>query len=316
MNPEILKKLSQITEEEQEILDGRSDIDRSLYMDGSRDVISGEKLLDKGKLIAIRPHTRFIAFPEHTHDYVEMVYMCRGSTTHIVNGERFRLETGELLMLGQNARQQIEAAGEEDVAVNFIVRPEFFSSVLPVLGEEETPLRHFILECLRGENESGYLLFHVAEILPVQNLIENLLYTMMEDIPNRRSILQLTMGLLFVQLLNHTQTLSFSSGEQEAVMTVLRYIEEHYMDGSLTEVAEGLHYELHSLSRLVHQKTGKNYTELLHEKRLSQATWFLNNTDWNVDEIARAVGYENMTYFHRLFRERFGVSPRQYRNCK
>ncbi len=316
MNPEILKKLSQITEEEQEILDGRADIDRSLYMDGSRDVISGEKLLDKGKLIAIRPHTRFIAFPEHTHDYVEMVYMCRGSTTHIVNGERLRLETGELLMLGQNARQQIEAAGKDDVAVNFIVRPEFFSSVLPVLGEEETPLRRFILACLRGENESGYLLFHVAEILPVQNLIENLLFSMMEDIPNRKSILQLTMGLLFVQLLNHTQTLSFSSGEQEAVMTVLRYIEEHYMDGSLTEIADRLHYELHSLSRLVHQKTGKNYTELLQEKRLSQATWFLHNTDWNVDEIARAVGYENMTYFHRLFRERFGVSPRQYRNCK
>ena len=316
MNAEILKKLSLITEEEQEILDGRADIDRSLYMDGSRDVISGEKLLDKGKLIAIRPHTRFIAFPEHTHDYVEMVYMCQGSTAHIVNGERFRLEAGELLMLGQNARQQIEAAGKEDVAVNFIVRPEFFSSLLPMLGEEETPLRRFIVACLRGENESGYLLFHVSEILPIQNLIENLLYTMLEDIPNRRSIMQLTMGLLFVQLLNHTQTLSFFSGEQEAVITVLRYVEEHYRDGSLSEIAEQLHYELHSLSRLIRQKTGKNYTDLVQEKRLSQTVWFLNNTDWNIDEIARAVGYENMTYFHRLFREHFGMSPRKYRNCK
>ena len=316
MNAEILKKLSLITEEEQEILDGRADIDRSLYMDGSRDVISGEKLLEKGKLIAIRPHTRFIAFPEHTHDYVEIVYMCQGSTAHIVNGERFRLEAGELLMRGQNARQQIEAAGKEDVAVNFIVRPEFFSSLLPMLGEEETPLRRFIVACLRGENESGYLLFHVSEILPIQNLIENLLYTMLEDIPNRRSIMQLTMGLLFVQLLNHTQTLSFFSGEQEAVITVLRYVEEHYRDGSLSEIAEQLHYELHSLSRLIRQKTGKNYTDLVQEKRLSQTVWFLNNTDWNIDEIARAVGYENMTYFHRLFQEHFGMSPRKYRNCK
>ena len=70
MNAEILRRLSAVSGEEREILDGRSHIDRSLYMDGSRDVISGEKLLEKGKLIAIRPHTRFIAFPEHTHDYV------------------------------------------------------------------------------------------------------------------------------------------------------------------------------------------------------------------------------------------------------
>ena len=86
MRETILAKLSGITEEEQEILRGRKAIDRSLYMDGSRDVISGEKLLEKGKLIAVRPHTRFIAFPEHTHDYVEIVYMCAGETRHTVNG--------------------------------------------------------------------------------------------------------------------------------------------------------------------------------------------------------------------------------------
>ena len=109
MNDRIVQRLSAVTEEEREILEGRSHIDRSLYMDGSRDVISGEKLLEKGKSVAIRPHTRFIAFPEHTHDYVEMVYMCAGETRHIVNGKPLTLRQGELLMLGQNARQQIEA---------------------------------------------------------------------------------------------------------------------------------------------------------------------------------------------------------------
>ena len=54
----------------------------------------------------------------------------------------------------------------------------------------------------------------------------------------------------------------------------------------------------------------------MQEKRLSQAAWLLRNTERNVDEIARAVGYENMTYFHRLFRDRYGQSPRAYRICK
>ena len=316
MDAVILKRLSSITSEEREILGGRSHIDRSIYMDGSRDVISGEKLLERGKLIAIRPHTRFIAFPEHTHDYVEMVYMCQGETRHRVNGNAISLHQGELLMLGQNARQSIETAGEKDIAVNFIVRPAFFSGTLPFLGEEETPLRRFVVSCLTGENEAGYLLFHVAEILPVQNLIENLLFTLLEDVPNKRGILQMTMGLLFAQLMNHTEALQFETREQNSVISVLRYLEEHYRDGSLTEIADRLHYELPSLSRLIRQKTGKNYTELLQEKRLSQAAWLLRNTDKNVDEIANAVGYENISYFHRLFAARFGMSPKKYRDCK
>ena len=316
MDAALLTRLSAVTPEEERILRGEARIDRSLYMDGSRDVISGDKLLSPGKIITIRPHTRFIAFPEHTHDYVEMVYMCRGQTVHRVNGREIVLREGELLLLGQHARQSIAPASREDIAVNYIVRPAFFSATLPYLGEEETPLRRFIVGCLTGENETGCLHFQVSGVLPIQNLIENMLYTLTEDTPNKRGILQMTMGLLFAQLLNHSQSLQFASQDQNAVVAVLRYVEEHYRDGSLGEIAESLHYELSSLSRLIRQKTGRNYTELVQEKRLSQAAWLLRNTERNVDEIARAVGYENMTYFHRLFRDRYGQSPRAYRICK
>ena len=126
----------------------------------------------------------------------------------------------------------------------------------------------------------------------------------------------MTMGLLFAQLLNHTETLQFETPEQNAVLFVLRYLEENYREGSLSRAAELLHYELPSLSRLIRRKTGKNYTELLQEKRLSQAAWFLRNSNGKVDEIALAVGYENISYFHRLFAARFGCSPKKYRDVK
>ena len=255
MNRDLLRKLSAITEEESALLRGEKQIDRTLYMDAGRNVIAGSKLLSPGKIITIRPHTRFVAFPEHSHDYVEMVYMCAGETVHCVNGQEIRLKQGELLMLGQHAKQSIAPAGEKDVAVNIIVRPEFFSGTLPFLGEEETPIRRFVISCLTGENEAGYLLFHVAQLLPVQNLIENLLYTLMEETPNKRGIHQLTMGLLFAQLLNHTEALQFESDEQNTLLSVLRYLEENYREGSLTEAASLLHYELTSLSRLIRRKS-------------------------------------------------------------
>ena len=316
MDQRIIQHFSVITEEEKQFLSGGRQIDRTLYMDGSRDVISGDKLLEKGKQIAIRPHTRFVHFPEHTHDYVEMVYMCRGETTHLVNGTKIVLKQGELLMLGQHARQEIEPAGEEDIAVNFIVRPAFLQGILSFLGNEETPLRRFVLSCLSGNTETGYLYFRVAEVLPVQNLIENLLWTMIHDHANRRGVYQMTLGLLMAELLEHTDSLRFSSPEEETIVQALRYIEEHYRDGSLTELSQLTHYDFTALSRLIKSRTGKTYTDLIQEKRLSQAAWLLTNTGKRVDEIARLAGYENVSYFHRLFASRFGMSPRQYRICK
>ena len=313
MDKQILSILSAITHEEQQILDGRTKIDRSLYMDGSRDMITGKKLLSAGKQIAVRPHTRFIHFPEHTHDYVEMVYMCRGSTRHRINGTELTLQQGELLLLGQNARQEIYPAGREDIAVNFIVRPEFFSGTLDFLGNEETPLREFLVKALCGENPAGYLHFQVADVKTVQNLMENLLWTLISETQNRRSIHQLTMGLLFVQLLNHTDRLSASTPEQEMTVKVLRYIEENYVSGSLTEIAGQLHYDTAWLCREIHRRTGKTYTQLVQQKRLSQAAWLLKNTRQKVADIALSVGYENISYFHRIFTARYGQSPRQFR---
>jgi len=75
-----------------------------------------------------------------------------------------------------------------------------------------------------------------------------------------------------------------------------------------------LHYDLYSLSREIKRKTGKTYTLLVQEKRLAQAAFLLKNTDRTVDEIALAVGYENTSFFHRLFQKTYGMSPRHFRN--
>ena len=95
MDNEILNLLRPVTPEEREILDGKMSVNRDLYTSSQSFIIDSRKLLEKGQLIEIRPHTRFIHFPCHRHNYVEMVYMCAGSTTHIINGrEKVVLEEG------------------------------------------------------------------------------------------------------------------------------------------------------------------------------------------------------------------------------
>lgn len=314
MNNAILRDLKRITREEQAILDGRTSIDRDIYMQGQDNTINAQKLLSAGKLITIRPHTRFIHFPEHTHDYVEVVYMCAGETTHIVNGAEITLNQGELLFMNQRATHEVCKAREQDVAVNFIVLPEFFNSVLLSIGEEETPLRAFLVDCLCGQSTgAGYLHFQVADIVPIQNLIENLLFALLQETPNRQKVSQMTMALLFQQLMGHTETLATPNQEQATMVQVLAYVESNYAHGSLTALSRQLHYDLYSLSREIKRKTGRNYTQLVQQRRLAQAAFLLKNTDRNIDDIANAVGYENLGYFHRIFREAYGLSPRGYR---
>ena len=124
---------------------------------------------------------------------------------------------------------------------------------------------------------------------------------------------QLTMTLLFLHLMDHTGTLEMENQVQANIFKVLAYIETSYVNGSLTDLANSIHYNPYWLSREIKRKTGKTYTQLVQEKRLAQAAFLLRSTDQNVDDIAAAVGYENMGYFHRIFRNAYGVSPRSYR---
>ena len=89
---ELLKTLRAITPEEQALLASHTGIRREIYMDADSDVIDAKRLLRSGRLIALRPHTRFVHFPEHSHNYVEVVYMCAGSTTQIANGKQIVLK--------------------------------------------------------------------------------------------------------------------------------------------------------------------------------------------------------------------------------
>ena len=75
MDEKLLSKLSVITEEEQRILDGNGGVEKQLYTSGEEFTVDSARMLKDGQLIAVRPHTRFIRFPMHRHNYVEVVYV-------------------------------------------------------------------------------------------------------------------------------------------------------------------------------------------------------------------------------------------------
>jgi len=316
MHPEIVAMLSVVTEEERAILDGQQSINKEIYTKRKEMIVDCKKLLEKGKLIQLRPHTRFVHFPRHRHNYVEVIYMCKGSTTHIINGDKVVLEEGDMLFLNQNATQEILPAGRDDIAINFIVLPEFFNTAFTMMGEEENLLREFLVDSLgKGRHSASYLYFHVAKVLPIQNLVENMVWTLLYDQPNKRSSNQITMGLLVLQLQNHMDKMEVGDEQydREFAITVLNYIEGHYKDGTLRELADLMGGDIYWMSREIKKRLGKTYKELLQSKRMSQAGYLLSHSGIAVTDIIESVGYDNSSYFYRKFKERYGVSPKEYR---
>ena len=316
MRQDLLAHLKKITAEEQALLQGSGDIQQELYTSKTAFVVDSRNLLEKGRLIEIRPHTRFAYFPRHRHDYVEMVYMCGGSTTHIINGkERIELREGDLLFLNQTVYHEILAAGEDDIAVNFIILPAFFDRAITMI-ERENVLRDFLLSTLSSGSSSSYLHIPTKDIVPVQNLIENMIWTLVYQRHGTNTLNQTTMGLLFLNLSLFAERINQNDParrEQALVFSVLKYIESHYKSGTLADISASIQLPAYTVSRLLKRHTGLNFKELLQKRKLEQAVYLLANTPLTVDAIRENIGYDNSSYFFRCFKEKYGCSPADFR---
>ena len=100
------------------------------------------------------------------------------------------------------------------------------------------------------------------------------------------------------------------------VQAALKEITQNYREASLSNVARAYGVSLAYVSECVRAQTGRTYKELLQKHRMETAARLLRRSDMNIQQIITLVGYENTSYFYRLFHERYGLSPREYRQVR
>lgn len=317
MDVRILEFLEKITDEEKDILSGKK-LEKKLYTN-KKDfkIVESSKLLKSGDQITVRTHTRFIDFSEHKHDYVEAIYVLKGTITNIINGEEIQLKKGDLLFLNPHVLHSIKACNINDIAINFIIKPSFFDTTLSML-EEKNFITNFLIDTLKSNNTKGqFLLFKTENILPITNILENLIFSIItEKSFDEQSINKKLMGLLFMYLSNYTSLLKENSKinhEEVISKIILNYIETNYKNATLIEISEQLNLSISQLSRFIKNKFGKNFKDLLQNKRFQISIKLLEDTDLSISDIILNVGYENNSYFHRKFKEIYQMSPAEYR---
>ena len=102
--------------------------------------------------------------------------------------------------------------------------------------------------------------------------------------------------------------------EHREIETVKQYIYEHYDQELSTELlAEQVYLAPSYLSHIFKKETGQNLSKFIKALRMEKAKQMLEESHNKIVNISYAVGYPNVSYFCKSFREYYGVSPQKYR---
>ena len=310
MDTRLLESLAKMSAEEEAILGGEP-LDKRIYTLGDDFVVDSWHLLGRKRAVSVRTHTRYVAFPPHRHNFVEMMIVLAGSITHRIEGDEVTLRPGDILFLNKHITHSIAPSGEGDIGVNIIMSDDFVDSVAATLGG--SVFASLIKENGRADGGGMYLHFSVGESRSISNLVENLLIELTAENPEMYPMSRTAALLLYYLSREESALLGRggvpTTGETRRMMEISSYIKENYRTGSLSELSGRLYLSPPYLSRLTSEYFGKSFKELLLDERMARAKELLMGTDMPVGDVIRAVGYENESYFHRRFRETFGTTP-------
>lgn len=317
MREELLARLSLINDEERRILDGEHKVNKRLYTAFAKEfIINSHRLMQEGEQVSLRRHTRFADFPAHRHNYVEMTYVASGSVTHVIKHREIKMKAGDVLLLNRHTQHSVRKTGEHDLAVNVMLSTEFFHSLAAVLPAS-SPLSSFMTENIRSNGEAEYMLFSIDGVPPLENLFENLTYALVGNDVTGVDTLKATVGLI-LRYFGELPECMISAARHRSDAELLQariedYLQTEFRTATLSELAGKLGLSVPYLSKRVRELCGFTFSQLLQEERFKEAIRLLEETDLPVGDIIITVGYENTSFFHNQFKERYHCSPFRWR---
>ena len=322
MDAKILEYISQISDNERSLMNmsEKALSESPMLFDNlplkRRDYVWN--VIGSRQMVSTHTHIRFVDIPIHSHNYLEMMYVCAGSVTHLIEGNSHTLKEGELLLMNRHVKHSITASGADDIAVNYIISSDFISYAAARFRSNPT-LKDFADEEHRESGKPVYLIYNVKDDYALQNLLENLIRDTVITPNTPQALSADTLSLIFRYLETRPELLIHSSASEGAEDSLRRriadYLETYYQSATLTELAETVGMTPPYVSRRVKELFGASFSDLVKEKRFSEAERLLLQSDIPVAAIAEAVGYENNSnsFFYRRFREQYGTSPSKWR---
>ncbi|MCM1386781.1 MAG: AraC family transcriptional regulator [Bacillus sp. (in: Bacteria)] len=253
-----------------------------------------------------------ILYPEHTHDFFEMVYILSGNEIHLINQSAKYFCAGDLYMLPPAAKHTLPE-NDAGSCICILIHPDAFESVFSSILHGQDCLGSFLMNSLYRNDSETYLTFHTGQNREFKNIMIKMLDLManVDDYTDR--VLTGMLVLLFTSLSRSYKDVLGTAPENDRNSKILTLIYEQYNTITLAALAEELHYTVPYCSKYLKNQLGCTFSELIGKIRFQKAESFLLHSDMTVSQISHTVGYENPENFMRAFKHRYRMTPSQYR---
>ncbi len=249
----------------------------------------------------------------HWHNEFEIVAVSEGEVICHVGQESFRLKGGEAVFINSKVLHQF-TSDDYGVMPNIVFAPIFIAQEQTVIYEKFiAPIEKSTMEYLifRKDNEwqsRGLELLNTLfqcmsaeefNELQVRNLLSEAWLIIIEHIRHN---------------LEENKYRNDSNSSSNRVKLMIQYIRAHYMEEiRLEDIAVSANISKNTAMRYFGANIGISPVDYLIRYRIGISCKLLKETSDKISNIADCVGYENTSYFCRLFRKYVGVSPKEYR---
>ncbi|WP_297665906.1 AraC family transcriptional regulator [uncultured Streptococcus sp.] len=267
--------------------------------------------------IFISRHNRFAPMVEHLHDFIEINYVYSGTCTQIINGEKVFLSQGSLCVLDRNVPHSIKALGQDDILINILINEETFSSLfLFKLQNTSNLLGKFLADAFNQESQHNqYIVFDTKQNPIFHNQIQLMLCEYWSKMPQGSEFLSHYLQLILMELMRiySEETYRAARTSNFDYAKILIYIDQNYANLALSTLAKEFGYNPNYLSNMLKKYIGKNFQQILLEKRLLIACDLLTNTNLSMEDVASESGFKSSSYFFRQFKKHYCCTPNSYR---
>lgn len=190
-------------------------------------------------------------------------------------------------------------------------REAFLRACLPALKGCPLLVSFFVHNSVRSD--MAFLHFH-----GVSPEIGALLCTMNREFEEKgayyQTILLCSLMNLLLQLSRNCRidTTANEPPAGQQLQRLMEYLVSHADSVTLGGMAEAFHYHPNTIAAVLKKGTGKNFSQLVQQTRMSNAAQLLRYSRLPAEEIAARCGYGNISYFYTRFHQYFGMTPGEY----
>ena len=271
--------------------------------------------------ISVQPVKSYIPF--HIHNYVEIKIPLVGNCVVVTEHERIKVKQDNMIFIGIKTPHKVEQIDEKGVVLNIALRNSAFSlNLLDFLQSKGNgiSISSLLFSLLSDEDhgEGRYSLFEIDHDPKITAIIYDIIDEYYADKIQADQIIKLEMLTLFSLLIRKAYyrqpPMTGAKSKNNNLLSLLLYIEKNYSEIKLEEMAQHFGFNPNYLSDHLKNETGLSFIKLVQLQRVNVAAKYLKYTKVSIEKIATRVGYENASYFYKIFKHYFGISPAKYRS--